>query len=59
MVNRGALLQSPSSSPFALALRASNNVLVVPNRHCSIYTRQHHIQDGKIARGLKKRYMGE
>ncbi|CAE7449309.1 unnamed protein product, partial [Symbiodinium necroappetens] len=35
----GALLQSPSSSPFALALRASSHVLVVPNRHCSIYTR--------------------
>ncbi|CAE7443446.1 unnamed protein product, partial [Symbiodinium natans] len=35
----GALLQSPSSSPFALALQASSCVLVVPNRHCSIYTR--------------------
>ncbi|CAE7198454.1 unnamed protein product [Symbiodinium natans] len=34
-----SLLQSPSSSPFALALQASTCVLVVPNRHCSIYTR--------------------
>ena len=36
----GSLLQAPSSSPFALALRASSCVLVIPNRHCSIYTRQ-------------------
>eukprot|EP00439_Symbiodinium_sp_Y106_P052121 s2101_g6.t5 len=35
----GALLSSPSQSPFALALKASRCVLVVPNRHCSIYTR--------------------
>ena len=34
-----SLLESPSSSPFALALQASTCVLVVPNRHCSIYTR--------------------
>ncbi|CAE7418780.1 unnamed protein product [Symbiodinium sp. CCMP2592] len=32
-------LQSPSRSPFAQALQASTCVLVVPNRHCSIYTR--------------------
>ena len=36
----GALLQSPSRSPFALALQASTCVLVVPNHHCSIYTRR-------------------
>ncbi|CAE7247571.1 unnamed protein product [Symbiodinium necroappetens] len=35
----GSLLQSPISSPFALALKASTYVLVVPNHHCSIYTR--------------------
>eukprot|EP00439_Symbiodinium_sp_Y106_P072987 s686_g13.t1 len=35
----GAMLLSPSTSPFALALEASTYVLVVPNRHCSIYTR--------------------
>ncbi|CAJ1384578.1 unnamed protein product [Effrenium voratum] len=34
-----SLLHSPSHSPFALALRASKYVLVVPNRHASIYTR--------------------
>ncbi|CAE7254942.1 unnamed protein product [Symbiodinium microadriaticum] len=34
-----SFLQSPSSSPFARALQASTSVLVVPNRHCSIYTR--------------------
>eukprot|EP00434_Breviolum_minutum_P007216 symbB.v1.2.006369.t1/scaffold371.1/size308833/16 len=33
------MLQSPSSSPFALALNAANVVLVVPNRHKSVYTR--------------------
>ncbi|CAE7805662.1 unnamed protein product [Symbiodinium sp. CCMP2456] len=38
-LNIGALLQAPSSSPFALALQASSCVLVLPNRHCSIYTR--------------------
>ena len=38
-LNIEALLQAPSSSPFALALQASSCVLVVPNRHCSIYTR--------------------
>ena len=36
----GSLLQSPISSPFALALKASTYVLVVPNHCCSIYTRQ-------------------
>ena len=36
----GAMLLSPSTSPFALALEASTYVLVVPNRHCSIYTRR-------------------
>ncbi|CAK9066506.1 Uncharacterized protein SCF082_LOCUS33844 [Durusdinium trenchii] len=35
----GALLQSPSSSPFALALQSSKYMLVVPNRHKSVYTR--------------------
>ena len=35
----GAMLQTPSDSPFAAALRASKIVLVVPNRHCSVYTR--------------------
>ena len=35
----GSYLQSPSRSPFARALQASTCVLVVPNRHCSIYTR--------------------
>eukprot|EP00439_Symbiodinium_sp_Y106_P064636 s686_g10.t1 len=34
-----ALLQSPRSSPFAQAIRASIFVLVVPNRRSSIYTR--------------------
>ena len=33
------LLQSPQHSPFAIALQASQTVLVVPNRHCSVYTR--------------------
>lgn len=33
------MLQTPSDSPFAAALRASKIVLVVPNRHCSVYTR--------------------
>ena len=32
-------LTSPSTSPFALALKASEMVLVVPNRHQSVYTR--------------------
>ena len=36
----GTYLQSPSRSPFARALQACTCVLVVPNRHCSIYTRQ-------------------
>ncbi|CAK9087639.1 unnamed protein product [Durusdinium trenchii] len=35
----GALLQSPSMSPFALALQSSKYMLVVPNRHKSVYTR--------------------
>ncbi|CAE7811579.1 unnamed protein product [Symbiodinium sp. CCMP2592] len=35
----GSLLQSPISSPFALALKASKYVLVVPNHRGSIYTR--------------------
>ena len=35
----GALLQSPSSSPFALALQDAKYMLVVPNRHKSVYTR--------------------
>ena len=35
----GEMLQTPSDSPFAAALRASKIVLVVPNRHCSVYTR--------------------
>ena len=35
----GALIQSPSTSPFAIALRSSKHLLVVPNRHKSVYTR--------------------
>ena len=35
----GALIQSPSVSPFALALQSSKYMLVVPNRHKSVYTR--------------------
>ena len=35
----GSLLQSPSSSPFALALQDAKYMLVVPNRHKSVYTR--------------------
>ena len=35
----GLLLQSPSSSPFALALTSCKHMLVVPNRHSSVYTR--------------------
>ncbi|CAE7945259.1 unnamed protein product [Symbiodinium necroappetens] len=35
----GSYLLSPGTSPFAQALKASSCVLVVPNRHCSIYTR--------------------
>lgn len=38
-LNIGSMLQSPKTSPFALALQASRFVLVVPNRHQSIYTR--------------------
>lgn len=38
-LNIESFLQSPSHSPFALALRASDVVLVVPNRHKSVYTR--------------------
>jgi len=33
------LLMTPSSSPFALALQSATYMLVVPNRHASIYTR--------------------
>lgn len=38
-LNIESFLQSPSHSPFALALRKSDVVLVVPNRHKSVYTR--------------------
>eukprot|EP00913_Durusdinium_trenchii_P013841 g12993.t1 len=38
-LNIAALIQSPKKSPFAVALRASKMVLVVPNRHRSVYTR--------------------
>ena len=31
----GAFLETPSESPFAVALRASQIVLVIPNRHQS------------------------
>ena len=34
-----ALLQSPSVSPFAIALQNASYMLVVPNRHESVYTR--------------------
>lgn len=35
----GAFLESPCSSPFALALQCSKYMLVVPNKYASIYTR--------------------
>ena len=35
----GSLLQSPRRSPFAQAIQVASHVLVVPNRHISIYTR--------------------
>lgn len=35
-LNVGSMLQSPKTSPFALALQASRYVLVVPNRHQSV-----------------------
>ncbi|CAK8989226.1 Uncharacterized protein SCF082_LOCUS1720 [Durusdinium trenchii] len=38
-LNIGSMLQSPKTSPFALALQASRYVLVVPNRHQSVYSR--------------------
>ena len=38
-LNIGSMLQSPKTSPFALALQASRYVLVVPNRHQSVYCR--------------------
>ena len=38
-LNISSFLHSPSSSPFAVALRASDVMLVVPNRHQSVYTR--------------------
>ena len=34
-----SFLQSPKTSPFAVALEASKVMLVVPNRHQSVYTR--------------------
>ena len=34
-----SFLKSPKTSPFAIALDASRVVLVVPNRHQSVYTR--------------------
>lgn len=53
-LNIGALLQSPSSSPFALALHSANVVLVVPNRHCSIYTRLWCAYEGYLAQEAGK-----
>ncbi|CAE7208210.1 unnamed protein product [Symbiodinium sp. CCMP2592] len=50
----GALLQSPSNSPFALALQASTWVLVVPNRHCSIYTRLWCSYEAYVAHDARK-----
>ena len=38
-LNIGSMLLSPKTSPFALALQASKTVLVVANRHKSIYCR--------------------
>ena len=38
-LNISSFLESPTSSPFAVALRASKVMLVVPNRHQSVYTR--------------------
>lgn len=35
----GAMIQSPKVSPFAIALQQSKYMLVVPNRHTSVYTR--------------------
>ena len=38
-LNIGSMLQSPKTSPFALALQESRYVLVVPNRQQSVYCR--------------------
>eukprot|EP00434_Breviolum_minutum_P008978 symbB.v1.2.007909.t1/scaffold494.1/size196131/3 len=38
----GAMIQSPKVSPFAIALQQSKYMLVVPNRHTSVYTRLWH-----------------
>jgi len=35
----GGIISQPSESPFALALRSAECLLVVPNKTCSIYTR--------------------
>ena len=50
-LNIGSMLQSPKTSPFALALQASRFMLVVPNRHQSIYTRLWHLGDIFLAAG--------
>lgn len=38
-LNIAKLIQRPSESPFAIALRSASCMLVVPNQHSSIYTR--------------------
>ena len=38
-LNISSFLASPRNSPFAIALGASKAVLVVPNRHTSVYSR--------------------
>jgi hypothetical protein len=50
----GALLASPSSSPFARALRSAKTVLVVPNRRGSIYGRLWCVYEAFLACSLDK-----
>ncbi|CAE7450228.1 unnamed protein product [Symbiodinium sp. CCMP2456] len=49
-----SMLQSPLHSPFAIALEASANVLVVPNHHRSIYTRLWCAYEAYLAQGEGK-----
>eukprot|EP00933_Yihiella_yeosuensis_P052327 TRINITY_DN5035_c1_g1_i2.p1 TRINITY_DN5035_c1_g1~~TRINITY_DN5035_c1_g1_i2.p1 ORF type:complete len:378 (+),score=40.35 TRINITY_DN5035_c1_g1_i2:27-1136(+) len=39
LLDISSFISNPSCSPFAIALRSSSHVLVVPNSSCSIYTR--------------------
>mmetsp|Transcript_56644 Transcript_56644/g.132363 ORF Transcript_56644/g.132363 Transcript_56644/m.132363 type:complete len:569 (-) Transcript_56644:12-1718(-) len=48
------MLQHPNLSPFALALVASSQVLVVPNHSCSIYTRLWCTYEAFLAHDLGK-----